>query len=92
MTDTVPLDKVHIIWRPVNSGNVGQVGWPTGKYNLLLVRFTDGRCYGYLGVSRQRAIYMATRCASVGKYLAKVVRPQYQSVRLPELDSNGPPF
>lgn len=59
---------------------------------LLLVRFKNGKCYGYLGVSKQRAIYMATRCTSVGKYVNDTIKPNYQAVHIPELDVNGPPF
>lgn len=96
-----------ITWRPVTSNNVVQVGWPDAgqitinaqwrevcgyEPKLLLVRFKNGKCYGYLGVSRQRAVYMATRCASVGSYVNRMIKPNFECVRIPELDANGPPF
>lgn len=84
-----------ITWRPVNSSNVAAVGWPSdnsGKHPLLLIKYKDGRVYGYLGASRQLAVYLATRCDSVGGYVNKRLKREYDAVRIPELDSTGVPF
>jgi hypothetical protein len=67
-------------------------GPPNFEYKLLLVLFKDGHCYGYLGVSRQRAVWMATQCLSVGSYVNHVIKPQFKAVRIPELDVTSPPF
>lgn len=85
-----------ITWRPIEgSSNVAQVGWPANDFaeaHLLLVRFKDGRCYGYVGASRQMAVYLATRCPSVGTYVNTVLKKRFKAVRIPDLDVNGPPF
>lgn len=85
-----------ITWRTVFSSNLAAVGWPSKGDQpappLLLVMFKDGKVYGYLGGSRQRAVYMAYFCPSPGAYLNKKVKPRYDAVRIPELDKIGPPF
>lgn len=62
------------------------------EYKLLLILFKDGTCWGYLGVSRQRAVWMATQCLSVGSYVNRVIKTQFEAVRIPELDVTSPPF
>ena len=96
-----------ITWRPVVSSHVANIGWPhdpirlstdsgttLGRVHppLLLVMFKDGRCYGYLDVSRQRAVWMATQCLSVGGYMDRVIKKQFDAVRIPDLDATAPPF
>lgn len=89
-----------ITWRPVTSSNVAAVGWPNQtrpdeeptQYPLTLIMFKDGRVYGYPGSSRQRAVYIATRCDSVGRYVNMVMKKEFSAVRIPELDQTGPPF
>lgn len=83
-------------WPQIRGGQTLQWGShlddATLNANALLVLFKDGTCYAYVGCSKQRAVYMATRCPSVGSYLSRVVKPLYRAVRIPELDVNGPPF
>lgn len=97
-----------ITWRPVESSNVAAIGWPQSEFDvpdgvdpsqyglwrpaLLLVRFQNGKCFGYLGVSQQRSVYIATRCPSPGAYINRVIKPDFDAVRIPELDMTGPPF
>lgn len=96
-----------ITWRPVDSSNVVQVGWPkpgldlydfqggdlVGVYErIMLVRFKNGQAYAYLGVSRQRAVFIATRCTSVGSYINNVIKPTFPSLRVPSLDADRVPF
>jgi hypothetical protein len=80
-------------WRQVTSSNVAEIGWPSKSDHpygieapLLLVRFKDGRCYGYLGVSRSRAVYIATRCPSPGTYINHTIKPNFDVVRIPAYD------
>lgn len=74
-----------ITWRQVESSNVQAVGWDNaGK--IMFVRFKNGQVYAYLQVSRQRAVFIASRCTSVGAYLNQVVKPKFPSLRVPELD------
>jgi hypothetical protein len=83
-----------ITWRPVESSNVAQVGWPSGDFDTTagFIRYRNGHAYAYLGLSRQRIVYMATRCKSVGTYVNEVVKTQFPSLRVPDLDINRPPF
>lgn len=79
-------EKVHITWRSVRSSNVASVGWPSNGSPMVLVRFNTGKIYGYIGATRQRAVYMATRCPSVGKYVHRVLRKEFSVVRIQELE------
>jgi hypothetical protein len=67
--------------RPIKSSNVEWIGWPTTGEPLMVVHFKGGSRYGYLGVSRQRAIACAY-AKSTGEYLAKKIKPNYRVVKL----------
>ena len=80
-----------ISWHEIapNSSNVSSIGWLEEikiDPKLLLVLFRSGKCYGYLGVSRQRAVWMATKCDSLGTYINRTIKPNFEVVRIPELD------
>jgi predicted protein tyrosine phosphatase len=68
-----------INWREVESSNVAAVGWD--RANNMWVRFKDNSMYCYPGVSRQRAVATA-RAASVGKYLNRVIKPNFPVLRI----------
>jgi hypothetical protein len=71
----------RIKWRTTeDSSNVTRVGWDDG--NNLYVTFKGGTTYMYVGVSRQRVVAIATRVASVGRYINKVIKPNYKAVKI----------
>lgn len=89
---TIEVEQVvipaSITWREVDSSNVAAIGWPSQEYDgpgLMYVRFRNGQTYCYLGVSRQRAVWI-TRAESAGQYINQVIKPQYPSLRVPRLD------
>lgn len=51
------------------------------NHQLMLVRFTNGHVYAYLGVSRQRAV-AATLQSSVGGYINRVIKPRFPSLQV----------
>ena len=61
-----------------DSSNVEYVGWENGG---MFVQFRGGSRYRYLGVSRQRAVACA-RAKSVGKYINKIIKPQFDAVKV----------
>lgn len=71
--------KLHI--RRIASSNIDWVGWPVSGEPLLVVQFLDASRYGYLGVSRQKAVAMAN-AASTGKYFHAKVKGKYETVKL----------
>jgi hypothetical protein len=87
-----------ITWRTVESSNVSQVGWTSDADRMVgnpptgFIRYKNGQAYAYHGLTRQRLVYMATSCASVGAYVNKVVKTKYPSLRVPHLDADRPPF
>jgi hypothetical protein len=62
-----------------DSSNVDAVSWD--KDNHMYVAFKSGHVYRYEGVSRQRAVAVAL-AASVGKYLADKIKPNYEFFRI----------
>jgi len=73
--------------RIVASTNIDWVGWPKSGEPLMVVSFKHGGRYAYLGASRQQAVALAyaaehTKLESVGKYLNRVIKPQYEAVKL----------
>jgi hypothetical protein len=65
----------------VTSSNVEWVAWPKSGEPLMLVKFKSGSVYGYVGVSRQRAV-AAARAPSVGQYINKVIKPNFKAVKV----------
>ena len=72
---------VKINARNVNSSNVEWIGWPQTGEPLLLVQFTGGARYAYLGVSRQKAVAVAYG-RSVGESINKRIKPHHEVVKL----------
>jgi hypothetical protein len=67
--------------RVVNSSNIDWIGWPPDGDPLMIVQFKDGGRYGYIGVSRQKAV-AAANAESSGKYLNERIKPHYEVVRI----------
>ena len=72
-----PAKKIR--WRDVTSSNIEAVGWDDA--GNLYVRFTSHSLYLYRGVTRQRVVAMA-HARSVGQYLNKVIKPQFEAVKI----------
>lgn len=75
-----PAERIR--WRQVKSTNVIAIGWDKKRH--LYVRFHGvpaDTVYMYEGVSRQRAV-AASRAKSVGRYINKVIKPQFKAVRV----------
>jgi hypothetical protein len=80
---------VKVNSRIVDSSNVTSVAWlvdgetelPYNDPHLMIVRFKGGGTYGYIGVSRQRAV-AAAYYASTGKYINDRIKPYFEAVRL----------
>lgn len=66
-------------WRPVDSSNVIKVGWD--RQRGMFVTFKSGAVYLYHDCSRQRAVACAY-AESVGKYIHKHVKPNYECTRI----------
>lgn len=87
-------NEVDLEIRMVDSSNVDWVGWPKGQNQkpktgepMMIVSFKHGGRYAYLGASRQQAVALAhaaanTKLESVGAYLNRVIKPQYEAVKL----------
>lgn len=74
-------DKVVFVnWRLVDSSNVEAIGWPISGEPLMLVRYKSGHTYGYIGVSRQRAV-AAAYYPSVGHYINARVKGHFEPVK-----------
>lgn len=68
--------------RYVKSSNVDWIGWPVGGEPLMLVRFKQSaEVYGFIGVSRQRAV-AAAYAPSVGKYLNAKIKGKFKAVKI----------
>jgi hypothetical protein len=78
---------VFLNTREVSSSNVDWVGWPCRSERteqpepIMIVQFTGGKQYAYLGVPRQRAV-AAALADSTGEYINKKIKPHYDVVRL----------
>jgi hypothetical protein len=70
----------EVRWKPVDSSNVEEVGWD--RHQGMYVTFKSGATYLYHGVTRQRAVACAM-APSVGSYINKVIKPEYECTRLP---------
>jgi len=78
ITEDGPV-KLNI--RRLDSSNIDWIGWPVSGESLMVVNFKDGSRYGYVGVSRQRAVAMAYAWSS-GSYLAMYIKPFYKVYQL----------
>jgi len=67
--------------RWVKSSNVDWVGWPETGEPLMLVKYKGDGIYGYIGVSRQRAVAAAVY-PSTGEYINRIIKPHYEVVRI----------
>jgi hypothetical protein len=74
-------EPVEIIIREIHSSNVEWIGWPKTGEPLMIVQYNGGGRYGYIGVSRQKAV-AASYAPSTGGYLNRVIKPNYKAVRL----------
>lgn len=68
----------------VNSSNVEYVAWPVTGEQLMIVKYKHGGVYGYLGVSRQRAV-AAAYAPSVGKYIANRIKGHFKPVKIEDM-------
>lgn len=65
----------------VASSNVEWVAWAASA-PLMLVKYKDNDViYGYIGVSRQRAV-AAALADSVGSYIARNIKGKFQPVQI----------
>lgn len=70
--------------RIIDSSNVEAVAWPTGNRSgvpLMIVRYKGGGLYGYIGVSRQRAV-AAAYAPSTGRYINQRIKEHFETVKL----------
>lgn len=67
--------------RQIESSNIEWIAWPANGDPLLIVQFEGASRYGYIGVSRQRAVACAY-AKSTGEYLNRIIKPNYEVVRL----------
>jgi hypothetical protein len=88
MTVTAKLDGRQVTnherlanLRYVESSHIDYIGWPVSGEPLMLVRFKSGELYGYIGVSRQRAVAVAN-AKSPGRYLAREIKPKFKAMKI----------
>jgi KTSC domain len=67
--------------RWINSSNVDWVAWPKEGEPLMIVKYRSGEMYGYIGVSRQRAVATAWS-RSTGQYINKHIKPHFEVVKI----------
>jgi hypothetical protein len=85
----MPISAKEVTWlegkkmqtRMIDSSNVVWVAWPQGGEPLMLVKYRGNEIYGYVGVSRQRAV-AAAHAPSTGKYINERVKPHFEAVRI----------
>lgn len=74
-------EHVMVNSRIVESSNVESIAWPQSGEPLMIVRYRGGGVYGYIGVSRQRAV-AAAYAASTGRYINERIKRHFETVRL----------
>lgn len=79
--DNVTIQNRIFNFRVVDSSNVDRIGWPVTGEPLMLVHYHHGGEYGYIGVSRQRAV-AAAHAESVGQYIHEKIKGHYKPVKL----------
>lgn len=67
--------------RIIDSSNVESIAWPRSGEPLMIVRYKSGKLYGYLGVSRQRAVAAAYH-PSTGRYINQRIKGHFEAVKL----------
>lgn len=68
--------------RIVDSSNVEAIAWPVTGEPLMIVKYKgNSALYGYLGVSRQRAV-AAANAKSTGSYINSRIKGYFKPVRL----------
>ena len=72
---------VRVNARICDSSNVESIAWPTSGEPLMLVRYKSGGTYGYLGVSRQRAV-AAAYAVSTGRYINSRIKRHFKAVKI----------
>lgn len=75
-------NEVMVVIRQIDSSNIQWIGWPKSGEPIMFVEFTSGARYGYLGVTRQKAVAGTHYPESVGSWLAKEIKPKYEVVRI----------
>jgi KTSC domain len=79
----IPIEDSAVAMRVrwVQSSNIDWIGWPKSGEPLMVVQFSSKDRYGYLGVSRQKAVACAF-AKSTGKFLNDRIKPHYEAVRI----------
>ena len=72
---------IQVNARAVDSSNVDSIAWPRSGEPLMIVTYKSGAVYGYLGVSRQRAV-AAAYSRSTGKYINRRIKGRFKPVKL----------
>jgi hypothetical protein len=73
---------IDVVSRIVQSSNVESVAWPATGEPLMIVKYIGNpKLYGYIGVSRQRAV-AAAHAASTGAYINSRIKGKYEPVQL----------
>lgn len=68
--------------RIIESSNVESVAWPISGEPLMIVKYKNSeKLYGYLGVSRQRAV-AAAYYFSTGQYINERIKGNFKTVMI----------
>ena len=78
----MPRTRMNV--RMVKSSNVEWIAWPMTGEPLMIVKYIHGGVYGYLGVSRQKAV-AAANAPSVGRYIHNKIRGKYKPVKIKDV-------
>ena len=79
-SDPPAYERLNI--RVIDSSNVEWVGWPSSGTPLMIVKYIKNeKLYGYIGVTRQRAV-AAAYADSTGSYINKRIKGSYRPVIL----------
>jgi hypothetical protein len=83
ITTTRGLRKdVFVNSRIIDSSNVESIAWPVDGEPLMIVKYKNSeRLYGYIGVSRQRAV-AAAYYRSTGEYINRRIKGHFQAVTI----------
>jgi hypothetical protein len=73
--------EIDVNVREVDSSNVDSIAWPVTGEPLMIVTYRNGGVYGYLGVSRQRAV-AAAYASSTGSYINARIKGHFKPVKL----------
>lgn len=81
---SVGTEFVSVNSRIIDSSNVESVAWPRSGEPLMIVRYRSGKMYGYLGVSRQRAV-AAAYYFSTGIYINERIKGKFKPVEISQI-------